>query len=311
MKLVPRAVALLAIVGALVGLDDGVHAGMDPVRSLDVLDAQKKSVQADVARIEPELALVRMRMAARGRAYAKATRSGILPAAAGAQAFAEHLIRIGRLRQGLRQDLEREQALLSERKKSLDALAWVEDQRAPLEVQRTALEQAQVALREAEDRRAAFGRAFEGQGDLPSYALYGSSTGPVSDASSGTFATLKGRLVLPITGRAEVKRTRRPGAGGPGVLLIAPASAVVRSVAEGRVAFADAYSDYGLTIILDHGGGYFSLYAGLGDRDVEVGDLVPASSRLGRMSAGDAKHGLYFELRRGGDTIDPTPWLGL
>ena len=71
------------------------------------------------------------------------------------------------------------------------------------------------------------------------------------DRRSG-FRSLMGRLPFPIAGRAEVRKVSRRGAGGPGVELTALDGAPVRSVAAGRVAFADTYADYGLTVIVDH-----------------------------------------------------------
>ena len=117
---------------------------------------------------------------------------------------------------------------------------------------------------------------------------------------------------MPIAGRAEVRRVHRHGAGGPGIELVAGADAGVRAIAPGRVAFADRYDDYGLTILLDHGDRYYSVYANLASADVQVGQSIPAGGGLGK--AGDDGRGrslLYFEIRRGADVVDPAPWLGL
>ncbi len=73
--------------------------------------------------------------------------------------------------------------------------------------------------------------------------------------------------------------------GGPGVELAAPSGTVVRSVAAGRVAFADRQDEYGLTVILDHGDRYFSLYGDLGSVDVHVGDTVAAGARIGTVGS--------------------------
>jgi septal ring factor EnvC (AmiA/AmiB activator) len=95
---------------------------------------------------------------------------------------------------------------------------------------------------------------------------------------------------------------------------VALPGATARSVAAGRVAFADVYDDYGLTVILDHGDSYYSVYGGLGRVDVRVGESAPENARLGTLGSGnDGKLPavLYFEIRRRADTIDPGPWLGL
>lgn len=86
----------------------------------------------------------------------------------------------------------------------------------------------------------------------------------------------------------------------------------VRAVFGGRVAFADEYADYGRTVILDHGEGYYTVSANLGVIEVKVGEDVAAGARLGALGAGVAGRGeLYFEVRRGNDTLSPTEWFGL
>jgi septal ring factor EnvC (AmiA/AmiB activator) len=94
--------------------------------------------------------------------------------------------------------------------------------------------------------------------------------------------------------------------------MLAPAGTVVRSVAAGRVSFADRYDDYGLSVILDHGDHYYSVYASLGSTDVHVGDSVSAGVRVGTVGSTDGSPPrLYFELRHNASTLDPAPWLGL
>src|SRR5207244_37728 len=110
---------------------------------------------------------------------------------------------------------------------------------------------ARMALQESDERRAAFARAFETSARPDAMAIYGADTGPMEVDAKAGFRALKGRLPFPIAGRAEVKKVSRPG--GPGVELSAAPGAAVRAVAAGRVAFADRYDEYGLTVILDHG----------------------------------------------------------
>jgi septal ring factor EnvC (AmiA/AmiB activator) len=174
------------------------------------------------------------------------------------------------------------------------------------------MDRARIALKEADERRASFARAFESSLRPDGLSIYGAEAGPTDlDARAG-FRALKGRTPMPVTGRAEVRRVHRLGAGGPGIELVAASDAAVRAIAPGRVAFADHYDDYGLTVLLDHGDHYYSLYANMRAADVPVGQTIHAGARLGTAS-GDGKGSsvLYFELRHGTDTIDPAPWLGL
>jgi septal ring factor EnvC (AmiA/AmiB activator) len=176
-------------------------------------------------------------------------------------------------------------------------------------LQREALQRARQALQEAEERRAAFTRAFDTSVRPDAVAVYGTDLGPAPDPAWG-FRALRGRLPFPIAGRAEVMRVNR--GGGPGVMLSAPSGTVARSIAAGRVAFADRQEEYGLTVILDHGDRYFSLYGDLGSVDVHVGDSVAAGARVGTVGSLDGEPpNLYFEIRRNATTLDPGPWLGL
>lgn len=101
------------------------------------------------------------------------------------------------------------------------------------------------------------------------------------------------------------------GGRSSGLLIAAPAGTPVKAVADGTVVFADWMNGYGLILIIDHGNGYMSLYAhneallrDAGER-VKRGDAVASTGNSG--SAGPV--GLYFELRRNGDPVDPGVWL--
>ena len=105
--------------------------------------------------------------------------------------------------------------------------------RAPLAVQREALQRARQALQEADERRAAFARAFETSVRPDAVAVYGTDMGPAPDPQIG-FRSLKGRLPFPIAGRAEVNRVNR--GGGPAVELTAASTATTTSPCTGASA---------------------------------------------------------------------------
>jgi septal ring factor EnvC (AmiA/AmiB activator) len=85
----------------------------------------------------------------------------------------------------------------------------------------------------------------------------------------------------------------------------------VRAVASGQVRFAGWFRGYGKMVILDHGDQYFTVSGHLDEIRVSVGDAVEAGQVVG--TAGDtgslAGALLYFELRRGGEALDPAEWL--
>jgi murein hydrolase activator len=123
----------------------------------------------------------------------------------------------------------------------------------------------------------------------------------------------RGKLPRPAAGRlrAAFGGAMPDGRGSSGWLIAAEAGAPVRAVAHGRVAFADWMKGYGLLLIVDHGDGYMSLYAGNESLLKDVGDWVQAGEQVaaaGRSGGQDAS-GLYFELRRNGRPVDPQGWL--
>ena len=82
--------------------------------------------------------------------------------------------------------------------------------------------------------------------------------------------------------------------------LIAPASTAVLAMLSGRVQLVQAISGYGLTVLLDHGRGWQTVYAHLQSADVRVGQLVRAGDRIGRVgrSGSASTDHLHVELRR-------------
>jgi septal ring factor EnvC (AmiA/AmiB activator) len=85
----------------------------------------------------------------------------------------------------------------------------------------------------------------------------------------------------------------------------------VRAPFQGRVVYADWLPGLGLLIVLDHGGGYMSLYGHNEQLYRKVGDRVAAGDVLGAVgdAAGLGQPGLYLEIRRGRQAIDPATWL--
>lgn len=141
-----------------------------------------------------------------------------------------------------------------------------------------------------------------------SVTVYGGRGG---DIAAERFSESAGRLLLPIAGRAELRRVQREGAEGPGIEVHAPVGTPVRAVYSGRVAFSDRYGAFGRLVILDHGDHYYTVSGNLGTVAVRVGEELPAGTVLG--TVGDEGHGalLYFEVRHGSETIDPMPWFGI
>ena len=96
-----------------------------------------------------------------------------------------------------------------------------------------------------------------------------------------------------------------------GIQIRAPLGTPIRAVAGGLVRFADWFKGYGKLVILDHGEGYYSLYAQASELNVQEGQTVAPGQVIG--SVGDTGSlvgsSLYFEIRKNGVPQDPLRWL--
>lgn len=132
--------------------------------------------------------------------------------------------------------------------------------------------------------------------------------------SDEPFVKSKGKLAWPVQGRLAGDFGQPRGAGPVkwnGVLLEAPAGTPVRAVHRGRVAFADWLTGLGLLVIVDHGGGYMSLYGHNEALLKESGDWVEPGEPIAQVgdTGGQPRPGLYFEIRLNGEPVDPNPWM--
>lgn len=129
---------------------------------------------------------------------------------------------------------------------------------------------------------------------------------------SQEFATLKGRLPWPVQGNLlRTFGSQRSGVSFEGLLIAGRTGADVRAVHHGRVVFSDWLRGYGLVMILDHGGGYMSLYGHNQTLLREPGDWVSAGQAIATVgnSGGHEETGLYFAIRHQGKPVNPSEWL--
>jgi septal ring factor EnvC (AmiA/AmiB activator) len=96
-----------------------------------------------------------------------------------------------------------------------------------------------------------------------------------------------------------------------GIGISAPVGTIVKSVSAGTVAYAGPMGTYGNTVILEHGGGDYSVYGSLDAIEVRKGTRVIKGQPLGTVGVSDPALGshLHFEIRRGGPAVDPAEWL--
>ncbi|HUQ47866.1 MAG TPA: peptidoglycan DD-metalloendopeptidase family protein [Gemmatimonadaceae bacterium] len=96
-----------------------------------------------------------------------------------------------------------------------------------------------------------------------------------------------------------------------GIGIAASAGTQVKSVSAGEVVLADVMGTYGNTVIVQHGGGDYSVYGSLSRMAVTKGSRVTKGQDIGTVGATDPSlpaH-LHFEIRRGGPAVDPLEWL--
>jgi murein hydrolase activator len=138
---------------------------------------------------------------------------------------------------------------------------------------------------------------------------------PLKLGNSRPFPQLRGRLYRPVRSGRVIAQYGQPKAGTSltwkGLWLGAPSGTPVRAAAAGRVAHVGWMHRYGLMVILEHEGQYFTLYGHTESAAVRLGQWVQGGDTLARAgsSGGHRESGVYFEIRRGRTAIDPRPWL--
>lgn len=135
---------------------------------------------------------------------------------------------------------------------------------------------------------------------------------PAEPGNHRPFGKMRGKLPWPARGRIVERfgSTRLGSLQWQGVVIGAKEGVPVRAVSHGRVAFADWMRGYGYLLIIDHGGGYMSLYGHNQSLHKDVGDWVSAGDTIATIgsSGGNDRSGLYFEIRRDGKPQNPSRW---
>jgi len=131
---------------------------------------------------------------------------------------------------------------------------------------------------------------------------------------SQKFSNLKGKLPWPTQGRV-LKRFGSSRVANKmrweGLLIDSAEGDPVKAVHYGQVVFSDYLRGHGLLLILDHGGGFMSLYAHNQALFKELGEWVNSGDTIASVgsSGGQKDAALYFELRYKGKPTDPQRWL--
>ena len=208
---------------------------------------------------------------------------------------------------------------------SAEALANEEKRAAALADQATSLRdliaklesQEPTAAAAAAEAEKAAAIARERTGDRPAKSL-GSAD---RLAPSVAFVDAKGLLPMPVSGQMIRSFGDADGLGGhaQGISIAARPGGLVSSPTDGWVVYAGPFRSYGQLLILNAGGGYHVLLAGMGRTDVQLGQFVLAGepvavmaeqkvASIGAVDVAAAQPVLYIEFRKDGISIDPAPW---
>lgn len=125
-----------------------------------------------------------------------------------------------------------------------------------------------------------------------------------------------GQLNWPVEGRiiysyGRVVKPNNTATRWNGIGIEAPEGTPVKSVAAGKVEVAAPFGTYGLTVIVHHGGGDYSVYGSLSRIATPVGTMIAKGQVIGYVGASDPELGphLHFEMRPQGHKVDPLEWL--
>ena len=131
---------------------------------------------------------------------------------------------------------------------------------------------------------------------------------------SESFAKMKGKLSLPLKGKTlrDVKQFGfNPFMHRKGIYITGSPGEAVRSVFPGRIDYSGWFKGYGQLVIIDHGCHYFTVFAHLEERVKEKGEMVSEGEVVGLVGdpGWQVGPGVYFEIRKGGNHLDPKRWL--
>ncbi len=133
----------------------------------------------------------------------------------------------------------------------------------------------------------------------------------------GDFAKLKGKMIKPVDGKIVrgFGTIKHPKYGtvtfNNGVDIGASAGDPIRAVAPGLVEFVDWIEGYGKCVILNHGGGYYTLYAHVANTYVSQDQSVAYGAVIAEVGDSGALNGFecHFEIRKSKQALDPTQWF--
>jgi murein hydrolase activator len=203
-----------------------------------------------------------------------------------------------------------EQALTSERHRAADLARQVDTIKDLIAKLEAGLDDATRAAREAN-------RAITNDATQPELAAL---SDPGRLAPAVAFADMRGHLHLPVNGIRIREFGGSDGVGGTqkGLSIAARPGGEITAPCDGWVVYAGPFRSYGQLLILNAGGGYHVLLAGMEQISVDLGQFVLTGEPVAVMGdgsqasptgvSGPKQPVLYVEFRKDGTPIDPSPW---
>ncbi|WP_386691712.1 Murein hydrolase activator EnvC [Lonepinella sp. MS14434] len=126
-------------------------------------------------------------------------------------------------------------------------------------------------------------------------------------------AGLNGKYAYPVSGKVlhNFGSIQAGEVKWKGIVISASSGTAVKAISGGRVILSNWLAGYGQVVVIDHGKGYMSLYGFNQAVFVKTGALVNAGQKIAEVgnSGGQSRSGLYFEIRRQGNAVNPLNWL--
>jgi septal ring factor EnvC (AmiA/AmiB activator) len=219
----------------------------------------------------------------------------------------EHLAHLDLLAETISAETDKLRALEADNARQVNALAGARDRRA------ITLARVQDQLRSRSDELAKLERDARSLEKLVEELRRAIEDFP--QFADQPFQRVKGKLPWPVKGPL-LARFGQLRAGGPlkwqGLLISSARGTQVHAPFSGRVVYADWLPGLGLLLVLDHGGGFMSLYGHNEQLYRKVGDRVAPGDVLAAVGEilGVGKTGLYLEIRQGRQVLNPAEWLG-
>jgi len=306
---------------------DALREAVDRIQEIegDIKDGQNR-----IEKLNHSLREVEACFARRLVAFYKFGRTGYLELLLGCESLQD----MGRTIRYMSSILGRDRELLEEVEQKRDQvkreLAGLEENREALEVLRKAKDARRKLLekyiegrvymlmkirREKEFYAKAVEELKQAAQEL-NQTMIGLETGEKQASSLEGFAHRKGKLLPPLQGdviRNPHKQGSNPLMHKKGVYITASPGEEVRSVFSGRVDYSGWFKGYGQLMVVNHGAHYFTLFAHLQDRAKEKGEVVSEGEPVGIAGdpGWDLGPGVYFEIRRAGEHLDPEKWLAV